>query len=167
MFGIALIIALLLASLPVASVFAQDGGTGGDDSGNGEGVSANQVRELRQAWFNNFRTRPGQDRNSERISRYLDQYAFALSQANALLVGGGTNGQSNNASGQGDNANGQENGNNPGANQSWGSPKQLMAQYLGMMRNLRAKIAAGGNANNNNNNGNNGAGTSTGAGTTP
>ena len=38
-----------------------------------------QFRELQaaQAWFNNYHTKPGKDRNSEDISRYLDQYASA------------------------------------------------------------------------------------------
>src|SRR5215213_9566826 len=113
-----------------------------------------KFRELQaaQTWFNNFRTKPGQNRNSERISRYLDQYAFALRQANAIIVNGAnSNGQGNNGS------NGQT------LTQSWGTPQQQLAMYLSMMRGLRQKIAEGGN-NNNNTGTNNTAGNNTGTG---
>jgi len=103
-----------------------------------------QFRELQaaQTWFNNFRTKPGQNRNSEAISRYLDQYAFALSQARAVIAGGSTsNGQQSNSNG----SNGQ------GNNLSWGTPQQQLSMYLHMMRGLRDKIAGGGNNNNSSN----------------
>jgi hypothetical protein len=97
-----------------------------------------QWRQLQaaQAWFNRFRTRPGQDRNNEEISRYLDRYAFALQQANAIIAGGV------------DNTNNQPNGNGQGSNLGWGTPQQQLAQYLHMMRGLRQKIAQAGGSNN-------------------
>ena len=100
-----------------------------------------QFRDLQaaQTWFNNFRTKPGQNRNNEKISRYLDQYAFALRQAYAIIVNGpDANTQSNNGS------------NGQGNTRTWGTPQQQLAMYLHMMRGLREKIAEGGNDQNDN-----------------
>jgi hypothetical protein len=105
-----------------------------------------QFRELQaaQTWFNNFHTKPGQGRNSEEISRYLDQYASALRAAYSIIVNGGANTTAQNANG----SNGQ------GASLNRGTPQQQLAMYLSMMRGLREKIAEGGLDNNRNNNGN-------------
>jgi hypothetical protein len=86
-----------------------------------------QYRELRvaQSWFNNFRSQPGLARNNDRMSQYLDRYAFALRQANALIVNGS-------------NSNGQT------VTRNWGTPQQQLAMYLHMMRGLREKILQGG-----------------------
>lgn len=163
-FAISMIMALLVASFAATSVFAapvrQDGGGGEDGSG---GVTPNQVRELQQsqAWFNNFRTKPGRG-NSARISQYLGQYAFALGQANAILVGGASsNAQGNNANSQGDNANGQSNNTQTNNAQSGNnfSAQQNIGMWLKMMRGLRQKIAVEGNQSaNNSSNSNNNAG---------
>lgn len=119
-------------------------------------IWGNQFRQLSaaQTWFNNFQIKPGQNRNSEQISRYLDQYAFALRQANTVILNG-----SPNSSGQGGQGEGQ------GLNQSWGTGRQQLSMYLSMMRGLREKIEQGGNDNrNNNNNNNNNAGNNNGGG---
>src|SRR5512138_1464626 len=162
-FAISMIMALLVASFAATSVFAapvrQDSGGGEDGSG---GVTPNQVRELQQSqsWFNNFRTQPGRG-NSARVSQYLDQYAFALGQANAILVGGvSSNAQSqdnNNANDQGNNSTGQSTNAQSGNNFS---AQQNMGMWLKMMRGLRQKIATEGkqDANNSSNSNNAGAG---------
>lgn len=157
LFAVVLIMALLLAAIPAVSVFAAPGQPPTPGGNGSNAVSASQFRELQQAqtWYSNFRSQPGQFSNNAKISQYLDQYAFALRMANAVLVGGAnTNGQSNNANNQGNSSNGQNNsssnqgtnsngqGNNPG--QGFGNSQQQMGAWLHMMRGLREKIAAEG-----------------------
>jgi len=128
--------------------------TGGNDTNNSTNqnfgqnspakVWGNQFRELQAAtvWYNNFRTRPGSMRNSNqqaKLQQYLDRYAFALSQASAIVINGSlnSNGQSSN-----NNATGQTNNGSNGQNttSSWGSSQQQLAMYLSMMRGIREKI---------------------------
>ncbi len=108
-------------------------------------VWGNQFRELQAAtvWYNNFRTQPGRMRNANqqaKLQQYLDRYAFALSQASAIVINGSlnSNGQSSNNNATGRTNNG-SNGQN--ATSGWGSSQQQLAMYLSMMRGIREKIA--------------------------
>jgi hypothetical protein len=97
-----------------------------------------QFRELQfaQTWYNNFRTNPGQMQNTTdqaKRQQWLDQYAFALRQAGAVIRGGtNANGQNN-----GSNNNSQVNNNSLG----FGTPQQQLGQWLHRMRGLREKLS--------------------------
>ena len=126
--------------------------TGGDANNNNQNTNQNntpakqwgsQFRQLQaaQAWFNNYRTKPGQDRNSEEISRYLDRYASALRAAYSIIANGGITA----TAGDGQTT----------VNSNKDDARQQLGMYLSMMRGLREKIAEGGRDNNGNNNSNN------------
>ncbi|HMB24185.1 MAG TPA: hypothetical protein VKP08_15185 [Anaerolineales bacterium] len=78
-----------------------------------------------------------------RLQQYLDQYAFALRQANAIIMAGpnANNGsQANTANGQSSSSNGQSNSSNSQVNNSF-TPQQNLGWWLHMMRGLREKIS--------------------------
>ena len=138
-----LIIAMLLASMPVAGVLAapptQQGGGGNNGQSNGlEESWGNKLRQLQAevTFFNNFQTKPGQYRNPESVGQYLDQWRSALAAAQSLVV-----------SGSGFDSNGQITNQNQ-AKQS----NQLLGQYLSTIRGMKDKIGQGGGDNNNGNN---------------
>lgn len=145
------------AGIPVTGGTAntnQNAGQNNNQNNSPAKVWGGQFRELQaaQAWFNNFHTKPGKDRNSEDISRYLDQYASALRGAYSIIANGSPSSNvQNNTGGEGQ-----------AVTQSWGNGRQQLAMYLSMMRGLREKIAEGGRDNNRNTN-NNGGDTTGGA----
>jgi len=100
-------------------------------------------------WFNNFKTHPAFNTNDARIQRYLAEYAFALRQAEAIILRGNPKGQVNNPNGQNNNSNNNSsnNSNNSSTSKStshWGTSEQLLNVYLQWMRGLRMKIENGG-----------------------
>ncbi len=149
-FAVSILMTLILASLSVIGAFAASttppsqaltgtpGPTGNINNGNSISslATGNQFRELQAAaaWYNNYKSQPTKFNNparQARVQQYLAQYAFALGQAQAILVSGAnatnSNGQANNSNSQG-----------------WGTPQQQLAMYLHMMRSLQDKITSGG-----------------------
>ena len=160
-FAVSIIVALILASLSAMSVFAAPPNPSNPTGNSLSNTWGNQWRDLQfaQAWYNNYRSQPGQNSNSHdsKIQQWLERYAFALRQASAIVRGGvNANGQANNStsstssqssssssstttSGQSNNSNGQSL-NQGGNNQS---AQQQLAFWLHMMRGLRDKILTG------------------------
>lgn len=84
--AIALVLALMIAAIPVASAFAQD-----DAPNNLEDQWGNKLRQLaiEISFFNNFQTKPGQFGNDAKQGQYLDRYRAALAAAQSLVVSQG------------------------------------------------------------------------------
>jgi hypothetical protein len=132
MLAISLVLALMLAAIPVASAFAKD-----DTPNNLEAEWGNKLRQLavEVSIFNNFQTKPGQFGNNANQGQHLDKLRATLAAAQALVVNQG-----------GFDANGQMTNQNRGR-----QAVQQLGNYLSLIRGLREKIADGSNNNNNTN----------------
>jgi len=132
MLVISLVLALMLAAIPVASAFAQD-----DTPNNLEAEWGNKLRQLavEVSIFNNFQTKPGQFGNNANQGQHLDKLRATLAAAQALVVNQG-----------GFDANGQMTNQNRGR-----QAVQQLGNYLSLIRGLREKITSGSGNNNNTN----------------
>jgi hypothetical protein len=97
-----------------------------------------QFRDLEaaRAWYNNFRLNPANLISSSdpaKTQQWLDQYAFALRQADAIIVRGSTALTNNNNNNQ-SNTSGERT-----------SAQQDLATWLHMMRDLQVKLTSGTN----------------------
>ncbi len=90
LFAVSLIVALVVAALPMSGVFAAGTGGGtGTNNTNGT-ISKNEIRNLdvEASIFNNLRTKPGQGITFVGKNRqYLARLEFALAQAEAIVAG--------------------------------------------------------------------------------
>lgn len=149
-----IIVALILASFSAIGVLAAPSRVE---------IGGSQLRELQadMRWYNNFRLQPDLIKNSadrSKLQQYLDQYALALRQAQAVVAHGGINTTSTTSTGQGTSSNSQANnssGQNSGSNAQVGnrylnnlSTDQQLAVYLHMLRGLQDKISSLGLTNN-------------------
>lgn len=91
LFAVSLIVALVVAALPMSGVFAAGTGGGGSNNNNGTGViSQNEINNLQAqaSFFNNLKTQPGQGFSmAGQSQQYLARLQFALAQAEALVAG--------------------------------------------------------------------------------
>ena len=154
MFMISLLTAFLLASFPMASVYAAPAGPDRDEW---EGKVNNLRAEM--AILNNLVTQPGKFGTSEEQARYRDKYIATMRAAQSLLVSGG-----NVIPVTGD-AGDDNNGNQRGSYYQR-HPEKLLALYLHQMRKLREKMGVTQRNNTTDNGNNGGTGTDTDTGTT-
>ena len=128
----ATIIALALASISAASVFAAPTKASNSVNNDPERVWGSQFRELQtdRTIYNNIRSHSEQLKTSSkpaRIQQYLDQYTFALKQAEAIIIHGSPSSTSTVQV-------------NNRYEKSLTAQQQL-AMYLHMMRGLQDKLA--------------------------
>ncbi len=93
--------------------------------------------EADRAWLNNFKSKPANfvsTSDPTKIQQWISQYEFALTQADAIVAGRGTN-VAKNSSGSSVNSNSN--------NTQFGSAKGDLAQWLHMMRDLQVKLTSG------------------------
>ena len=89
----ATVLALALAVLSTTSVLAAPANASSTARYNSERIWGNQFRDLRtdRAIYNNYKSHPGEFKSSSKpaeVQQYLDQYAFALKQAEAIILHG-------------------------------------------------------------------------------
>ena len=125
------VLAVLLATTSVTSVFAASATAPNLANHNVAAIWGSQFRELQadRAIYNNFKSRPGEIKNSSKpaeTQQYLAQYAFALGQAEAIVRQGSPSSTST-----------------VKVNNRYErslSAQQELAMYLHMIRGLREKL---------------------------
>ena len=127
------VLAVVLATTSATSAFAASATASNLTNHNLATIWGSQFRELQadRAIYSNFKSKGGEINNSStpaEIQQYLNQYAFALSQAEAIVLHGSPSSNANLLV------------NNQYARRL--SARQELATYLHMIRGLRAKLGA-------------------------
>lgn len=107
-------------------------------------VWGKQFRDLEAArtWYNDFRSHPENFAHSSdpaKTQQWLSQYAFALRQADAIILGRSTTTTNNQNNANGNNSSNNNSSNGASVNRTT-SAQQDLAGWLHMMRELREKL---------------------------
>ncbi len=104
--------------------------------------------EAARAWLTNFKSNPANLVNSSdpaKTQQWISQYEFALRQADAIVMGRGTNVASNNNNGNNSSSSSTSGSsvNSNSNNTQFGSAHGDLAQWLHLMRDLQVKLTSG------------------------